>query len=158
MDQLAYFVERHFPVSRERLWDAWTVASELEQWYCPEGLAVVPGSVVSEPHVGGRWAVAVDVQPLGFVAYFFGRYTEVTAPTRLVHTLHYSEDEATFRKEEDTSDYHQVEVTLLATPEGCVARYSQWGQMDPEEAAQAEAGMGDYFAHLATYLERSNAR
>ena len=158
MDQLAYFVERHFPVSRERLWQAWTVASELEQWYCPPDLAVVPGSVLSEPYVGGRWAVGVDVQPLGFVAYFFGRYTDITAPTRLVHTLHYTEDQEEFRRMDETSDYHLVEVTLLATPEGCVGRYSQWGQMDPEEAAQAKEGMGGYLAHLASYLEHSGAR
>ena len=48
-----YAVERSYPVSLERLWSAWTEAVELEKWYSPTDLSVVPGTVVSECHEGG---------------------------------------------------------------------------------------------------------
>ena len=60
MTDLAYSVERTFPVDTDTMWSAWTQASALEQWYAPTELNVVAGSVVSEAIEGGRWAVAVD--------------------------------------------------------------------------------------------------
>ena len=71
-----YFVEREYPVDIDTLWNAWTSVDALQQWYSPTDLSVVPGSVVTENQVGGRWAVAVDVTAHGFNAYFWGRYSE----------------------------------------------------------------------------------
>jgi uncharacterized protein YndB with AHSA1/START domain len=51
---LAYSVERTYPVDVDRMWSAWTDAPELEQWYAPTDLSVVPGSVVSDAVIGGR--------------------------------------------------------------------------------------------------------
>ena len=56
-----YAVEREYPVAIERLWQAWTTASELEQWYHPTDLTVVPGTATSVPVEGGLWTVAIDV-------------------------------------------------------------------------------------------------
>ena len=63
-----YFVEREFNCDIETLWNAWTNAKELEAWYSPTMLSVVPGSVTSEVFIGGRWAVAVDVQTMDFAS------------------------------------------------------------------------------------------
>ena len=63
-----YFVEREFNGDIETLWNAWTNAKELEAWYSPTMLSVVPGSVTSEVFIGGRWAVAVDVQTMDFAS------------------------------------------------------------------------------------------
>jgi uncharacterized protein YndB with AHSA1/START domain len=91
-DSELYFVEREFDVSINELWSAWTDASALEKWYSPTDLTVVPGTAVSENFVGGRWAIAVDVSPHGFNAYFWGRYSEVEVNKKLVHTLCYSQE------------------------------------------------------------------
>ena len=58
-EEFLYSVEREYPVPIEKLWHAWTDAAALEQWYSPTDLSVVPGSVVSDPVVGGWWTVAV---------------------------------------------------------------------------------------------------
>ncbi|MFM8774641.1 MAG: SRPBCC domain-containing protein [Actinomycetota bacterium] len=81
MANLAYSVERTYPVEPRALWRAWTDVSALEQWCAPTELSVVPGSVVSDPVEGGRWAVAVDATAYGHIAYFWGRYTTTRPAT-----------------------------------------------------------------------------
>jgi uncharacterized protein YndB with AHSA1/START domain len=76
MSNFLYSVEREFDATVDQMWHAWTDAESLEQWYSPTALSVLPGSVVSEPVVGGWWTVGVDVPDNGFVAYFFGKYSE----------------------------------------------------------------------------------
>ena len=56
-----YSVEREYPVSIERLWRAWTDASELEAWYHPADLSSTKGATISELEIGGVWACRVDV-------------------------------------------------------------------------------------------------
>jgi uncharacterized protein YndB with AHSA1/START domain len=60
-----YSVEREYPVAVTALWDAWMDADALQSWYSPTDLKVLPGSVVSEPVLGGWWTVAVDVSQFG---------------------------------------------------------------------------------------------
>lgn len=148
-----YSVEREFAVPVERLWRAWTDAADLEQWYSPVDLAVVPGSAVSQPVVGGEWAVGVDVPAYGFVAWFHGRYTEVVEPRRFVHTLHYTQDRAEFESRDESGGHHLVSVDIEPRPAGSWARWSQFGEMDPEQVAATKAGMESYFDSLAAYLD-----
>lgn len=98
---LAYSVERTYPVDVDQMWRAWTDARALEQWYAPTDLHVVPGSVVSDAVEGGRWAVAVDATAYGHIAYFWGRYDDVSPGSRLIHTLSYSQNEADFIAHDD---------------------------------------------------------
>jgi len=66
------------------MWRAWTNARALDQWYSPVALSVLR-SVVSG--VGGWWTVGVDVPENGFVAYFYGKYTEFTEHVRSPHDV-----------------------------------------------------------------------
>ena len=77
MSDLLYSVERAYPVAMDALWNAWVDADALEQWHSPTALQVLPGSVVSDAREGGWWTVGVDVKEFGFVAYFYGTYSEV---------------------------------------------------------------------------------
>lgn len=151
-DRELYFVEREFAAPVERMWRAWTTASELEEWYRPTVLTVLPGSVVSEAEAGGRWAVAVDVPMNDMVAYFWGRYADVIENRRLEHSMSYSQDELEFIARDDDAPAHRVVVGFTPTDRGTVVRYSQFGQMPDEQIEATRMGMTSYFNSLEAFL------
>ena len=152
MAELAYSVERTYPVSVDRMWSAWTKAAELEAWYSPTDLSVVPGSVESDPVEGGRWTVAVDASAYGHIAYFWGRYTEVVPGSRLVHTMSYSQDEADFMARDDEAPHHDIVIDVEQRDDGTWVRFAQYGDMPAEQAVMAQAGMESYFDSLAVHF------
>jgi uncharacterized protein YndB with AHSA1/START domain len=151
--QPLYFVERTFKFPVERLWSAWTKSAELEKWYCPVFLKVIPGSATSEAEVGGTWAIAVDVSDNGFNAYFWGTYSAVELHQKLVHDLNYSQDELEFALREPGQDAHRIEIDFSITEAGTLVRFSQFGEMEQEQAEASREGMESYFDNLNNYLE-----
>lgn len=151
--QPLYFVERTFKYPVERLWSAWTQSHELEKWYSPVFLKVIPGSATSEAEVAGRWAIAVDVSENGFNAYFWGTYSEVNLHKKLVHDLNYSQDELEFALREPGQDAHRIEIDFSITEAGTLVRFSQFGEMEQEQAEASREGMESYFDNLNNYLE-----
>ena len=151
--QPLYFVERTFKYPVERLWSAWTQSHELEKWYSPVFLKVIPGSATSEAEVGGRWAIAVDVSENGFNAYFWGTYSEVKLHKKLVHDLNYSQDELEFALREPSAEAHRIEIDFSNTEAGTVVRFSQFGEMEQEQAEASREGMESYFDNLNNYLK-----
>jgi uncharacterized protein YndB with AHSA1/START domain len=150
--QPLYFVEREFPYSVERLWRAWTNAQELENWYCPIYLNVIPGTALSEAVVGGQWAIGIDVSANGFNAYFWGTYQEVVENQKLIHDLNYSQDELEFALREPGPDAHRIEIDFTDLGESCKVRFSQFGEMDQEQAEASKEGIQSYFDNLETFL------
>jgi uncharacterized protein YndB with AHSA1/START domain len=151
--QPLYFVERTFKYPVERLWSAWTQSNELEKWYSPVFLKVIPGSATSEAEVGGTWAIAVYVSENGFNAYFWGTYSEVNLHKKLVHDLNYSQDELEFALREPGQDAHRIEIDFSITEAGTLVRFSQFGEMEQEQAEASREGMESYFDNLNNYLE-----
>ena len=147
-----YFVERSYQFPVERLWRAWTNSDELEKWYSPVFLSVIPGSATSEAVVGGTWAIAVDVSANGFNAYFWGKYSMVETNQKLVHDLNYSQDELEFALREPKDDAHRIEIDFTETGEGTVVRFSQFGEMEREQADASKEGMESYFENLEKFL------
>jgi uncharacterized protein YndB with AHSA1/START domain len=154
MSDFLYAVEREFPVSVDTMWLAWTDAVALESWYSPTMLSVVPGTVVSEPRVGGWWTVGVDVPENGFVAYFFGQYTEVAEHVRLVHTLFYTQDAVAFEARDVSGELHRINIDFESRGDSTWAKFSQFGDLTVEEAQGAQAGMESYFDNLEAFLTR----
>lgn len=155
-----YSVERTYPVSLEKLWSAWTEAAELEKWYSPTDLKVVPGTVVSDCREGGLWTVAVDVSQFGFIAYFYGNYSLVDTHSRLVHTLHYTQSQEAFSARTPEAAPHIIEVDFKQLEPGAWVRFSQHGDLaefGEEQAREAKAGMESYFDNLGLYLAKSLA-
>ncbi|NBR77686.1 MAG: hypothetical protein EBT76_02670, partial [Microbacteriaceae bacterium] len=72
--EFLYSVERTYPVSMQKLWDAWVKPEALAVWYAPTDLSVEKDSVQNEAVVGGIWTVGVSVPQYDMVAYFFGEY------------------------------------------------------------------------------------
>jgi uncharacterized protein YndB with AHSA1/START domain len=152
-----YFVERNFQFPVERLWQAWTSSEQLEKWYCPVFLKVIPGSATSDASVGGTWAIAVDVSENGFNAYFWGKYSLVETNLKLVHDLNYSQDELEFALREPKDDAHRIEVDFKPNAGSTTVRFSQFGEMDPEQADASKEGMESYFDNLEVFLGSSQS-
>jgi uncharacterized protein YndB with AHSA1/START domain len=150
-----YFVEREYPVDLAKLWSAWVEADQLQKWYSPQVLEVVPDSATSEAVVGGTWAIAIDVSVNGFNAYFWGKYTEVKFQEKLVHTLFYSQDELEFNLRGDDQSHHVIEIDFEARGAKSWVRFSQFGQMDAEQAEASKDGMESYLDNLASHLEKN---
>jgi uncharacterized protein YndB with AHSA1/START domain len=148
-----YSVEREYPVQVQRTWQAWTNAAELEKWYSPVFLKVIPGSATSEAVVGGTWAIAVDVSENGFNAYFWGKYSQVDTNLKIVHDLNYSQDELEFALREPSPEAHRIEIDFTKTAGGTLVRFSQFGEMEKEQAEASREGMESYFDNLSNYLE-----
>jgi uncharacterized protein YndB with AHSA1/START domain len=149
-----YFVEREYPVDIAKLWSAWVEADQLQKWYSPQVLEVVPDSATSEAVVGGTWAIAIDVSVNGFNAYFWGKYTEVKFQEKLVHTMFYSQDELEFNLRGDDQPHHVIEIDFEARGNKSWVRFSQFGQMDAEQAEASKDGMESHFDNLSTFLEK----
>lgn len=153
MPQELYSVEREYPVSVERLWQAWTDATELEQWYSPVALEVLPGSVISEPHTGGAWSVAVDVPMNDIVAYFFGRYLMFDPFERIEHTLHYTQDAAEFAARDEMTKSHLIVLEFESRgPEASWVRFTQVGDMPEDQIDITRSGTESYFDNLEIFF------
>lgn len=147
-----YSVEREYTQPMSRIWEAWTDADQLEAWYHPTVLANVPGSSVSEPHVGGAWAIAVDVPEAGFQSCFWGTYTAVEPGKLIEHTMFYSQDPAEFAAKDLSGEFAKIVVDFEERPTGPWVKFSQYGELPEEHIPLAKAGMESYFQSLADYL------
>ncbi len=149
-----YSVEREYPVAVSALWSAWMDAQALQVWYSPTDLKVVPGTVVSEPIVGGWWTVAVDVSAHGFNAYFWGIYSEIEVNKKIVHSLSYSQDAAEFAAREITGQAHIIQIDFEDRGASSWVSFTQFGDLPAEPAEGAKAGMESYFDNLGNYLSK----
>ena len=147
-----YSVDREYQVPIERLWSAWTTASELEEWYHPTDLVTVPGSALSEPEVDGRWTIAIDVPQFEFIAYFFGRYTNVELQKKLEHTMSYTQSESEFIAADRDAPFHKVVVEFEDRGDSSWVKFSQFGEMPAEQIEATTVGMQSYFQSLYDYL------
>ena len=152
MNNLAYSVERTFPVAVSLLWRAWTDPDELEAWYRPINLQVKPGSSISNAVPGGQWKIAVEVPQNGATAYFWGRYGEVVLNHRAEHSLFYSEDALEFEEASEAGQSHLVVLEFEDREGGAWVRYSQFGVMPSEMAEGARQGMESYLDSLQQHL------
>lgn len=147
-----YSVDRVFDAAPERVWRAWTDAVDLEAWYHPTDLLVVPGSVVCEPVVGGWWTVAVDVPQAGLVAYFYGVHTDVIPGVRLQHSLYYTQDAEEFAGRDLTAEHHEIVVEFEPRSTGTWVRFTQIGDMPAEQVELTRQGTSSYFDSLEQFL------
>jgi uncharacterized protein YndB with AHSA1/START domain len=152
MRNFLYSVEREYSVPVATLWDAWTDASKLEAWYHPTDLKNVAGLTESEAVEGGVWAVAVAVPEYGFVAYFFGKYSNLKYCESLEHTMHYSQSLEEFEARDFESESHLIKVEFENRGEKAWVKFSQFGEMPEEQIALTIQGMESYFDSLGNFL------
>lgn len=78
-------VTRMIDGPRDVVFDAWTDAGLFRQWWVPKSLGMNLLSCEIDARAGGGYRLTFDTGTAEPVA-FFGRYLEVTPPTRLVWT------------------------------------------------------------------------
>jgi uncharacterized protein YndB with AHSA1/START domain len=82
--------ERELVVSRtvngpaRHAFEAWTRSDLLQRWWAPKSFPVTLLSCETDPRPGGRYRLVFGYE--GSTFEFFGRYLEVTPPSRLVWT------------------------------------------------------------------------
>ena len=148
-----YSVEREYTQPMSRIWEAWTDAQQLEDWYHPTVLKNVVGSSVSEPVVGGNWAIAVDVPEHNMQSCFWGQYTAVEEGKLIEHTMFYTQDPAEFAAKDLSGEFAKIVVDFEERPTGSWVRFTQYGELPEEHIPLAKAGMESYFQSLADYLD-----
>jgi len=88
-EKLVVELRRTFPVSRERLFAAWTDPEEARQWFGPEGIRLRDYHMDARP--GGKYAISID-QDNGEIWEIIGEFREVVRPSRLVYTWRFTDD------------------------------------------------------------------
>ncbi|HEX3848850.1 MAG TPA: SRPBCC family protein [Steroidobacteraceae bacterium] len=84
---------RTFNAPARIVFEAWTTPKLLERWWAPKSTGVTLLSCEADVRVGGRYRFEFGhgaSKPMAF----FGRYIEVTPPSRLVWTNEESDDGA----------------------------------------------------------------
>jgi uncharacterized protein YndB with AHSA1/START domain len=91
--------EREFVVTRtvngpaRIVFEAWTKPELLERWWAPKSFPISLLSCEMDVRVGGRYRLVFGYE--GSTMEFFGRYLEVTPPSRLVWTNDEGDDGGT---------------------------------------------------------------
>jgi uncharacterized protein YndB with AHSA1/START domain len=147
-----YSVEREYPVSIDRLWKAWTDATELESWYFPTDLGSTKGATVSDLVIGGMWSCGVEVPEQGFTAYFFGHYSKIVQNKLVEHTLNYTTSAEEFARKDLTADSHLIRIEFEDRGSSSWSKFSQFGELPEGQAEMAQAGMNSYLESLARFL------
>ena len=122
---------------------AWTRPGLLKRWWVPKSCGMSLVSCEADVRVGGRYRFEFGHPEASHPMVFFGRYIEVTPPSRLVWTNEESEDGAvTTVTFEDKGG-----KTLLVLHE----RYPSKEALDASIAGR-EGGMPEQFAQLDELL------
>jgi uncharacterized protein YndB with AHSA1/START domain len=149
-----YSVEREYQVSIEKLWRAWTDASQLESWYRPVELDSVRGATESDLTIGGLWSCGVNVPAHNFAAYFYGKYTKINHHELIEHTMHYTESEEEFSHKDFSTPSHDIVIEFQDRGTSSWVKFSQYGELPDGQAEKAQAGMNSYLESLARFLSK----
>jgi uncharacterized protein YndB with AHSA1/START domain len=68
------------------VWEAWTKAELFARWWVPKSAGLTLLSCEIDARVGGKYRLVFRHPASGDPMAFFGRYIEVTPPSRLVWT------------------------------------------------------------------------
>jgi uncharacterized protein YndB with AHSA1/START domain len=80
----AFRLRRLFQAPRKAVFDAWTNAEVLRQWWCPEGWEMM--EIQMDLRVNGSFRIGMCRLTGGVPVYVRGIFREVRPPDRLVYT------------------------------------------------------------------------
>jgi len=86
-------VRRIFDAPARLVFEAWTRPELFKQWWVPQSIGLVLLSLEQDVRVGGGYRLVFDLGDSKTMA-FFGKYIEVTPPSRLSWTNEESDDGA----------------------------------------------------------------
>jgi uncharacterized protein YndB with AHSA1/START domain len=137
-------VTRTFDAPAHLVFEAWSKPELLKQWWVPKSLGMTLRSLEMDVRTGGRYRLS-----FGDGMDFFGRYLEVTPPSRIVWTNEESGDAGA--------------VTTVTFEERNGKTLLVLSELYPsKEALDAGAGaadaMGEQFQQLDDVLTRTQAK
>ena len=140
--------ERELVVSRivngpaQLVFDAWTKAELLRQWWAPKSFPITLVACETDPRVGGRYRLEFSYEDT--TMEFFGRYLEVTPSSRLVWTNE-EDDGATIT----TVTFEETEGRTLVVVHDL---YPSKEALDGAIASGSTSGMPESLAQLDELL------
>ena len=90
---LAVIVKRTFDAPARLVFEAWTRPELFQRWWVPKSIGLKLLSLEQDVRVGGGYRLVFDLGDAKTMT-FFGKYLEVTPPSRLAWTNEESEDGA----------------------------------------------------------------
>lgn len=132
-------VRRIFDAPAHLVFEAWTRPELFRQWWVPKSIGLVLLSLEQDVRVGGGYRLVFDLGDSNTMA-FFGKYIEVTPPSRLSWTNEESDDGAvtTVTFEEKDGQTHLTFFELYPTKEA-LDRNIESTEGLPEQFAQLDA-------------------
>ncbi|MFL6627569.1 MAG: SRPBCC domain-containing protein [Burkholderiaceae bacterium] len=136
---LAVIVKRTFDAPARIVFEAWTRPELFKRWWVPKSIGLKLLSLEQDVRVGGGYRLVFDLGDSRTLA-FFGKYVEVTPPSRLAWTNEESEDGAisTVTFEEKDGRTHLTFTEAYATREALDRNFGASDSM-PEQFGQLDA-------------------
>lgn len=157
-----FVITRVFDAPRDKVWQAWTEAERLKQWWGPKGFKVHTCKVDLRP--GGIFLYGMTA-PDGSQVWGKFTYREISAPAKLVFIVSFSDPEGGVTRHPGIEDWPlETLSTVLFEEQGGKTKVTvQWL---PHEATEAERrafdegrdsmkqGWGGTFDQFAAYLRK----
>ncbi|MEL6276829.1 MAG: SRPBCC domain-containing protein [Bacteroidota bacterium] len=86
LEKRTYTIKRTFKAPIQLVWEAWTKAEHITNWWGPPGMEITV--VKHDFHVGGEWEYHM-LMPNGKTFLSEGVYVEIEAPNKLVTTANF---------------------------------------------------------------------
>ena len=132
-------VRRIFDAPARLVFEAWTRPELFRQWWVPKSIGLALLSVDQDVRVGGAYRLVFDLGDSRTIA-FFGKYIEVTPPSRLSWTNEESEEGAvttvTFEEKDGRT---QLTFSELYPTKEALDRNIGSSEGLPEQFAQLDA-------------------
>jgi uncharacterized protein YndB with AHSA1/START domain len=134
-------VRRIFDAPARLVFEAWTRPELFRQWWVPKSIGLMLLSLDQDVRVGGTYRLVFDLGDSNTMA-FFGKYIEVTPPSRLSWTNEESDDGSvtTVTFEEKDGQTHLTFSELYPTKEAL------------DRNIASTEGLPEQFAQLAALL------
>ncbi|MBX3095500.1 MAG: SRPBCC domain-containing protein [Fimbriimonadaceae bacterium] len=142
-EPLSLEIIRRFPVSIQRVWEAWTDVEQFGIWGCPEDFQIILFEGEVEP--GSAWRNRMR-SPAGKEYVAVGEYQIVESPCRLVFSHQWE------RESGNLSPETLVTVTLEEFGHETQLTFHQIGFEDPEDRDSHIGGWSGAFENLAKHL------
>lgn len=132
-------VRRVFDAPARLVFEAWTRPELFRQWWVPKSIGLVLLSLEQDVRVGGTYRLVFDLGDSKTMA-FFGKYVDVTPPSRLSWTNEESDDGAvtTVTFEEKDGRTHLTFSELYPSKESLDRNIGSTDGL-PEQFAQLDA-------------------
>ena len=141
-------VQRRFAAPPERVFDAWTKADVLRDWWSAMP-NMSPGTIDVDLREGGRYRMEM-VADDGAVHTAAGEYREIRRPERVVYTWSWEGIDDAMRGSANTL----VEVDFARDGDGTLVTLTHSGFGSDEIAGMHEHGWNGTLEQLARYADR----